>query len=119
MSSSRHPYIALTPVHDASPGLASPTDYPERDLSVQDFPIPQHSSWQSFKRIFDWTILSARAFTRDNAGLLLVVCAQVLSSLMNVGVKKLHNIDPPVPPLQVGSSRGAIPPSLSKNILPS
>ena len=41
-----------------------------------------------------------------NAGLLLVAASQAFFALMNVAVKKLNSLDPPVPALEV---RRALP----------
>lgn len=43
----------------------------------------------------------AKAGVKTNAGLLLVAASQAFFSLMNVAVKKLNMIDPPVTALQV------------------
>lgn len=40
-------------------------------------------------------------FVFKNAGLLLIAASQGFLALMNVAVKKLNTIDPPVPPLEV------------------
>ncbi|KIL58907.1 hypothetical protein M378DRAFT_15176 [Amanita muscaria Koide BX008] len=49
------------------------------------------------------TVKSGRAkqFLADNAGLFLVVLSQAFSSLMNLSVKLLNNVDPPVSVLEV------------------
>ena len=49
-------------------------------------------------------ILLCSSFIRTNAGLLLVAASQGFFALMNVAVKKLNSLDPPVPPLEVYSS---------------
>jgi hypothetical protein len=41
------------------------------------------------------------AFVAANTGLLLVVASQAFYSLMNVAVKTLNSLDPPVPPLEL------------------
>jgi hypothetical protein len=46
-----------------------------------------------------WTAL--KDFVDNNAGLLLVALAQFFFALVNVSVKKLNSIDPPVPTLEV------------------
>lgn len=40
-------------------------------------------------------------FVKDNAGLLLIALSQGFASLMGVCVKKLNELDPPVPPVEV------------------
>lgn len=40
---------------------------------------------------------------QNNAGLLLVAASQAFLSMMNVAVKKLNNLDPPVPAFEVSS----------------
>ena len=44
---------------------------------------------------------AAQGFVKRNTGLLLILAAQAFFSLMNVAVKKLHDIDPPVSTFQV------------------
>ena len=44
---------------------------------------------------------AARAFVKRNTGLLLILAAQAFFSLMNVAVKKLHDIEPPVSTFEV------------------
>lgn len=44
---------------------------------------------------------SVREFRHRNAGLLLIALAQAFFAFMNVSVKLLNDLDPPVPPLEV------------------
>ena len=44
---------------------------------------------------------SVKEFGRRNAGLLLIALAQAFFAFMNVSVKLLNELDPPVPPLEV------------------
>ena len=48
-----------------------------------------------------WTRL--REVAEANFGLLLVASSQLFFSSMNVGVKKLNSLDPPVPAVQVST----------------
>ena len=47
------------------------------------------------------TIIKVRELVVNNTGLLLVTASQAFFALMNVAVKKLNSLDPPVPPLEV------------------
>lgn len=49
-------------------------------------------------------ILKCRQFVSGNVGLLLVASAQLFFSLMNLGVKVVSTIDPPVHTLEVSRS---------------
>lgn len=46
-------------------------------------------------------IIKVRELVANNTGLLLVTASQGFFALMNVAVKKLNSLDPPVPPLEV------------------
>lgn len=46
-------------------------------------------------------ITKVRAFVANNTGLLLVTASQAFFALMNVAVKKLNSLDPPVPALEL------------------
>ena len=46
-------------------------------------------------------ITKVRELVANNTGLLLVTASQAFFALMNVAVKKLNSLDPPVPPLEV------------------
>ncbi|KAF8881630.1 hypothetical protein BD779DRAFT_1675381 [Infundibulicybe gibba] len=59
-----------------------------RSQSTDVAAIPR-TKWRS-------TFSRAREIIESNAGLLLIVAAQAFLSLVNVAVKKLHSIDPPV-----------------------
>lgn len=93
--SSTHAYTALSPDYA---DLAQPQ-------SSRQVKPPLNSPSQLLKR---WPKLHhAAGVMRDlyarNTGLLLVLPSQLFFSLMNVAVKKLNNIDPPVSALQVCS----------------
>jgi hypothetical protein len=62
-----------------------------------------HQPWRTLHQP-RWVVqgtTSMRSFVADNAGLLLVALSQFFFALMNVMVKKLNALDPPVPPLEV------------------
>ncbi len=47
---------------------------------------------------------TTREVVKSNLGMLLVASAQLFFSLMNVWVKKLNSLDPPVPAFEVSLS---------------
>ena len=106
--SSRNAYTAITPEYAAFPiphtpipsGLnplrgassrfqRSELEYDELS-SVQDIP----------SRLHIW-LASAKDFVERNAGLLLFIASQAFLSLMNLVVKVLNSIDPPISALEV------------------
>ncbi|KXN91325.1 hypothetical protein AN958_01300 [Leucoagaricus sp. SymC.cos] len=102
---STHAYTALSPDYA---DLAQPT----RDsIAIQDVEIPikgpaflSAEKWAKVRKVAEVT----RDAYRRNAGLLLVVGSQMFLSLMNVAVKKLNSIDPPVSALELIVVRMAI-----------
>lgn len=46
-------------------------------------------------------LCAIQGFVRSNAGLLLIMLAQLFFACMNVSVKLLNSLDPPVPALEV------------------
>jgi hypothetical protein len=78
------------PSQSAAGALSQPVSTPlnEEDLQLGIGPTP--TLWGRFK-----------AGVKTNAGLLLVAASQAFFALMNVAVKKLNGIDPPVTALQV------------------
>lgn len=97
MSNSRNAYTALTPDYAdfsmphrvGTPSEQDPTGY-EVDLEEE----VKLSRWHA-------TLRKAKATVKNNIGLLLVAGSQAFFSMMNVAVKKLNTIDPPVSTLQV------------------
>jgi len=75
-----------------SPGVQS--------ISISDYDHcleePPQSRWST-------TLSLVKLGANENAGLLLVIASQVFFSLMNVSVKILDTIDPPVSTMQVCS----------------
>ncbi|KAF8883042.1 hypothetical protein BD779DRAFT_899798 [Infundibulicybe gibba] len=71
-----------------------------RSQSTDVAAIPR-TKWRS-------TFSRAREIIESNAGLLLIVAAQAFLSLVNVAVKKLHSIDPPVSTTQIITVRMGI-----------
>lgn len=92
--SSTYAYTALSPDYA---DLAQPQH--GEGLVVQE-PDSSFSCTRRWARLHRITEVTKDAYRR-NVGLLLVVGSQMFFSLMNVAVKKLNNIDPPVSPLQV------------------
>lgn len=93
--SSTYAYTALSPDYA---DLAQPT----QGKPVPDIPSSSPSSVLGGKwtRVYD-VFASLKSIYQRNVGLLLVVASQMFFSLMNVAVKKLNGIDPPVSALEV------------------
>lgn len=72
-------------------------------LEVSDQIVDSSSLAKHKTASISWRRLSAdiREIVLDNTGLLLVASSQVFFSLMDVSVKELNSIDPPVPTLEV------------------
>jgi hypothetical protein len=93
--------------------MTSRTTYVARTPDVADFatssfvPTPLPSVSTSGLRVVNtrWKELLSQAseIVASNAGLLLVAASQFFFSLMNLAVKKLNTIDPPVAALEVPS----------------
>ena len=101
-SSSRIPFAANTPdrsVFDASASVPPEVSYkPAPTISNDAAPMsPYLQKWNGFSRF----TRRSREVVENNIGLLLVACAQLFFSLMNVGVKQLNSLDPPVPAVEV------------------
>ncbi|KAJ3561718.1 hypothetical protein NP233_g10021 [Leucocoprinus birnbaumii] len=89
---STHAYTALSPDYA---DLAQPQ---HGEGMILEEPVSIGSGrWGKLQRVVDVT----RDAFRRNVGLLLVVGSQMFFSLMNVAVKKLNTIDPPVSALQL------------------
>lgn len=69
---------------------------------VEDPNLPAEELWPPKKesRVRRW-LRSAQETWKGNVGLLLIAGSQAFFSLMNVSVKKLNSIDPPISALQV------------------
>ncbi|EKM74704.1 hypothetical protein AGABI1DRAFT_132961 [Agaricus bisporus var. burnettii JB137-S8] len=93
--SSTYAYTALSPDYA---DLAQPT----QGKPVPDIPSSSPSSVRGGKwtRVHD-VFASLKSVYQRNVGLLLVVASQMFFSLMNVAVKKLNGIDPPVSALEL------------------
>lgn len=97
MSNSRNAYTALTPDYAdfsiphrvGTPSEQDPTGY-EVDFEEE----AKLSRWRA-------ALGKAKTTVKNNVGLLLVAGSQAFFSMMNVAVKKLNTIDPPVSTLQV------------------
>jgi hypothetical protein len=97
-SESRRPYVALTPNWQADFSLQPLADASSSSTSITSFlPDPSivpNSRWRS-------VLHNVQEFLSLNAGLLLVIAAQVVFSLVNAAVKILQNLDEPVSTLEV------------------
>ncbi|KAH6904971.1 DUF6-domain-containing protein [Coprinopsis sp. MPI-PUGE-AT-0042] len=85
------------PRQSAAIALSQPVSTP---LNEEDLQLGTGSTLTLFGK--------AKAVVKRNAGLLLVAASQAFFSLMNVAVKKLNTIDPPVTALQLILVRMAI-----------
>lgn len=96
-STSRTPFDSSTP------------SYPTFDATVLDYPQDPNASVPIATRTTtarrdSWlrkSIGRTREVVGANIGLLLVASAQLFFALMNVGVKELNSLDPPVPAVEV------------------
>ncbi|TCD70378.1 hypothetical protein EIP91_003730 [Steccherinum ochraceum] len=102
MSSSRAAYTAGTPTSTTftvPSALQSPTFTPA-PLSSSPSSVDTSRTRRlrnRFKAFYDRTADTLR----NNVGMLLIASSQMFFSLMNVSVKKLNSIDPPVPPMEL------------------
>ncbi|KAJ7084179.1 hypothetical protein C8R43DRAFT_1051893 [Mycena crocata] len=98
LSESRRPYVALTPN--------------QADFALLPFnsspPIATFSSPDEPRLGLKSAIHSIHGFVSLNGGLLLVVAAQAVFSLVNVAVKKLQNLEEPISTLELIIVRMAI-----------
>jgi hypothetical protein len=93
--SSTYAYTALSPDYA---DLAQPT----QGNAIQSIPSSSSSPVHTGKRARLHEVFSSlKIVYQRNVGLLLVVASQMFFSLMNVAVKKLNSIDPPVSALEV------------------
>lgn len=105
MTSSRATYTALTPEY-ADFAIPHTPVGPRSGLSISqahDAEFDSHDVLSGGRKdgcVQRW-LARARDTARNNTGLLLVASSQAFFSLMNVAVKKLNGIDPPVPTLEV------------------
>lgn len=81
----------------------------------------QVGSRQTLKSRWDDFVTNFLALVDKNTGLLLVAASQLFFSSMNVAVKKVNSVEPPVPTLEVRSnsrtSGGDSSPSLCFGVL--
>ena len=101
MSSTRRTqFDSSTPEH--SPVDPTQTaDATWRSPQAMFISTPAMATAPSVKHTGAWTRL--REVAEANFGLLLVASSQLFFSSMNVGVKKLNSLDPPVPAVQVST----------------
>lgn len=99
--SSRIPFIASTPdrrTFDADVPLSPHVSFiPAPTVATNAGPSRLLRVWRQVTR---WTSQMGE-IVEDNIGLLLVASSQLFFSLMNVGVKTLNSLDPPVPAMEV------------------
>ncbi|KAI0704448.1 hypothetical protein C8T65DRAFT_654066 [Cerioporus squamosus] len=105
MPTNRTPFIASTPDR-----TTFDTDVP-LSSRVSFIPAPTMSTGSGSSQLtrtwLRWTGY-LRAVVENNIGLLLVASSQLFFSLMNVGVKTLNSLDPPVPAMELILVRMAI-----------
>lgn len=63
--------------------------------------VPKAGLFESLRAKWTSTHSSLETIFEDNAGILLIMVAQLFFALVNVAVKTLNGIDPPVDTLQV------------------
>ncbi|TFK38435.1 EamA-like transporter family-domain-containing protein [Crucibulum laeve] len=102
--SSRTAYTALTPdyadfaIPSSATAAAPPPDSPRGASPFPSDDIYENDEPQSkMRKMYD----KVKDGFKANTGLLLVTASQAFLSLMNVAVKKLNNIDPPVGVLEL------------------
>ncbi len=101
MPTTRTPFIASTPDR-----TTFDTDVP-LSSGVSFIPAPTASRGSGSSRLTrTWRRWTGRlgGVVESNIGLLLVASSQLFFSLMNVGVKTLNSLDPPVPAMEVSSA---------------
>ncbi|KAI0740153.1 hypothetical protein C8Q76DRAFT_706953 [Earliella scabrosa] len=101
-STSRTPFVSGTP--ERSTFAAEPAE-PATPL-VSFIPAPRAASSAARATPRSWHSLTRSArqscqLVKNNIGLLLVASSQLFFSLMNIGVKKLNSLDPPVSAVQL------------------
>lgn len=101
MSTTRIPYDAATPDR-----TSFDTAIPLSPL-VSYIPAPnriRYAKRTSYTGRLDGYLNTTKEVVKSNSGMLLVASAQLFFSLMNVWVKKLNSLNPPVPAFEVSSS---------------
>ena len=105
--SSRSAYTAITPEYAKFPTLHSTTPTDSNSSSSRLQSEDHEASSQSVNeergissRIHSW-LASAKDVVQTNTGLLLFVTSQAFFTFMNLAVKILNTIDPPVTALEV------------------
>lgn len=98
MSTTRTPYDASTPDR-----TSFDTAIPLSPL-VSYIPAPSPNRYNkrpSYSGRLHGYLQITKEVVKNNLGMLLVASAQLFFSLMNVWVKKLNSLDPPVPAFEV------------------
>lgn len=98
-SASNNAYMALAPNH--ADFMVPPADRtPERSAGhrrlVSDVDFELEGQEPKWRTVFG----KAKEMVENNIGLLCVIASMAFFAMMDVAVKKLHNIDPPVSTLQ-------------------
>ncbi|CDO68508.1 hypothetical protein BN946_scf184998.g5 [Trametes cinnabarina] len=106
------PFAIRTPFAAATPERAS-FDTAEIPLSplVSYFPAPdavRHDARTRYSGMIHRAVETVKGTVQSNTGMLLVAASQLFFSLMNVWVKKLNSLDPPVPAFELIWVRMAI-----------
>jgi len=96
--SSRNTYTALTPQHSVFPITHSSAV----SSSGHDVGLIDQEESTACSRI-DRLRSQVQDIIKENTGLLLIIGSQAFLSMVNVAVKKLNDIDPPVPTLEVSN----------------
>ncbi|KAF9478764.1 DUF6-domain-containing protein [Pholiota conissans] len=113
MALSRNTYTALTPEFADFAIPHTPVKLTRSELSRGELEDDSHETidveeeQRGGGRIQAW-LAPAKAAVKNNTGLLLVASSQAFFSLMNVAVKKLNGIDPPVSTLELIAVRMGI-----------
>ena len=101
----RSAFTAITPEYAKFPTLPSPI-HTGLNLSSRLQPEAHEASSLSFEergissQIYNW-LASAKDIVQRNTGLLLFVTSQAFLTFMNLAVKILNTIDPPITALEV------------------
>ncbi|KAF8810383.1 hypothetical protein BYT27DRAFT_6493655 [Phlegmacium glaucopus] len=109
--SSRNAYTAITPEyadfpipHTSIPSGLNPSSSKPHAEDHEEYIPSDEGEGTVPSRIHSW-LASANGVRQRNTGLLLVIASQVFLSLMNVAVKMLNSIDPPVTTLELVAVR--------------
>lgn len=92
--------MTLTHIHhDHGERVASSEAAANEDLNSTS--APRHSAHHAATLMWQDFVSKTRDIIQNNSGMLLIASSQAFYSLMDVSVKKLNSIQPPVPTLEV------------------